>query len=422
MHSHNSFSINLNQQKAIAKKRLKAIRNGDLSVLTSVQRSHSTPEKLAFDTVKLADIQHALAREIGLPSWSKLKAHIEEQEKHRQAIADKPDSLDADLKTLHVRCGHDIQQQLLEGGFTGDFLPMIDPLCIGPTPNDEQRFVKMRAQYVVDTLLPIMGRNDTAHDVAQQEQKRIYTLLDQQFERIVLWVEHDSYDQLMVLRALTLLKGVQNQVIEIIELDQYPGTERFIGFGQLPAEAIRSCWQYRRPVTPKIISQATRCWQALVSATPMSMIALLQQHDLDGLPNMKDALTRHLQELPHATTGLSCTQNLVLTILKEQNQAIPVTKWFQLYQQREPLPFLGDVMFYALLAPMAMTDKPLIIIDDIDKDWWEQTVTISSYGQQCLEGRVKIRQHYWVGGIHNNEQHWWEWDHSHLSSLTDVSL
>ncbi len=418
MQNQNSFSINLEQQKAIAKKRLKAIRQSDASTLEQVRKYHSQPDTLSFATVQLADVQHALARELGLPSWSKLKAHVENLEFHKHAISEQKQALDHDLKTLHVRCGHDIQQRLKESGFEGQFLPMIDPLCIGPIPRDERSFLAIRAQYIASTLLPIMGQNGSVQAIAEQEQNSLNTLLSDEFERIVFWIEHDSYDQLMLLRCLTYLGNVKDKVIEIIELNHFPGTERFIGFGQLPAEAIRSCWQFRKPINAQLVAQAKRCWDAVTSDNPNSIVALLlQQHELDCLPNITTALMRHLQELPHLASGLSFTQSLALDVLSEQTHSITISKWFQLYQQREPLPFLGDVMFYALLLPLATSQPSLIAIDSLQKNWGEQQVSITQHGKYCLEGKAKFLQQYWVGGILNNSQSSWGWDHLQLSSL-----
>lgn len=417
MQSHNSFSINLNQQKSVAKKRLKAIRHNDTNAIEQVKQFHSQPETLTPESTQLADVQHALARELGSPSWSKLKAHVEELESHKLAINNQANPLDAELNTLHVRCGHDIQKQLKTCGFEGDFLPMIDPLCIGPIPSNEKGFVAIRAQYVVDTLLPVMERKDSVQEVAQFEQGNIHTLLDQQYERIVFWVEHDAYDQFMLLRGLSLLEETEGKIIEIIEFNQFPGTERFIGFGQLPAEAIRSCWQHRKPVTAKLFSQAKRCWQALQAPTPQPLVNLLEQHELDCLPNIKAVMKRHLQELPHSESGLSFTQHLALQILNEQNEPIKVKDWFQKHQQQEPLPTLGDVMFYALLLPLAQAENPLFTVDSLDKNWWEQQVNISENGRECLNGHSIFLQDYWVGGIHNQVNSGWAWNHIQISSL-----
>ncbi|EJG0028766.1 DUF1835 domain-containing protein [Vibrio alginolyticus] len=419
MNSTNSFSININQQKSIAKKRLKAIRLYDDAMLELVKRFHSKPESLAPNTIQLADVQHALARELGLSSWSKLKAHVEELEAHKLAIKQQKPPLDAKVKTLHVRCGHDIQQQLKTSGFEGTFLALIDPLCIGPIPATPQNFLAIRAQYVVETLLPVMKREDSVQDIVTLEQSNLDLLQSDVFERIVFWVEHDSYDQLMLIRALTQLENVENKVIEIIELNQFPGTERFIGFGQLPEEAIRSCWRYRKPVTAKLFSQAKRCWHAITSPTPISIVNLIQQHNLDCLPNILNVLKRHLQELPNSQTGLSLTQHLALKVLSSQNRSIPIKDWFEQYQQLEPLPYLGDVMFYALLLPLAQCQTPLITIESRERHWWEQSVLITEAGKQCLEGLIRAKQCYWVGGIKNTSQSYWSWDHLQLTTLAN---
>lgn len=263
-----------------------------------------------------------------------------------------------------------------------------------------------------------MKREDSVQDIVTLEQSNLDLLQSDVFERIVFWVEHDSYDQLMLIRALTLLENVENKVIEIIELNQFPGTERFIGFGQLPEEAIRSCWRYRKPVSAKLLSQAKQCWQAVSCSSPKAIVSLIEQHQLDCLPNMSDVLRRLLQELPHTNSGLSMTQQLALNVLSSQRSPISVTEWFKRYQQIEPLPFLGDVMFYALLLPLTQSEVPLFAIDSLEKNWWEQKVTLTEFGKACLAGQKRAKQCYWVGGMRISEHNHWRWDHQRISSLS----
>lgn len=418
MQSANSFFLTLKHQKSIAKKRLKAIRGGDLQVMKKVAKYHAKPDELNFNTIKLADVQHALARELGLPSWSKLKQHVDMLQQHRKAICDHQAPLDNDAMTLHVRCGHDIQGLLKEGGFEGDFLAMIDPLCMGPLLASKKDFIVRRAEYIHQSILPILGRTEErVSDIMDSENQNIETLHDDKYQRIVFWIEHDSYDQFMLVYALTQLSRVVDKVIEIIEINQFPGTEKFIGFGQLPAEAIRSCWQNRKLVTPKIMLNANRCWQALTYSKPSLLVALLKADSIDCLANMANALTRHLQELPHQNTGLSLTQTIALNVLSDKSEPIPVSTWFNEYQKNEPLAFLGDVMFYALLLPLAQSAKPLIQFKKPHTPWNRQLVTITERGLACLNGdRIHI-QDYWVGGIHCNKSAQWQWNHQQTNTL-----
>ncbi|MEZ9233089.1 DUF1835 domain-containing protein [Vibrio amylolyticus] len=418
MHSHNDFVINLNHQKSVAKKRLKAIRSGDLLALQAIKPFHPNPEDITTDNVQLADVQCALARELGLSSWSKLKTHTENLTSHKQAIELQATGLDSELTTLHVRCGHDIQNKLKTCGFEGEFLPLIDPLCIGPVPSDDQTFVAIRAQYVVDTLLPIMRRTDSVQDIAQSEQRSIDTLLDPKFQRIVLWVEHDAYDQFMLLRTLTLLQHNKDAIVEVIEINHFPGTDRFIGFGQLPEEAIRSCWANRKTVNAKLMSQAQHCWQALRSSNPNTLFDLVDQHTLDCLPNIAKVFMRYLQELPQTTTGLSKTQHIALSVLAKEISPITVGELFQKSQKADPIPCLGDVMFYALLLPLTQLETPILTINSNDDTWLKQEITLTPSGKACLEGQLKVSQAYWVGGHFHDDKERWVWDHKHRSTLT----
>jgi hypothetical protein len=418
MQSANSFVLNLKHLKSIAKKRLKAIRNGDQLAMEKVAEYHPTPTKINSNCIKLADVQLAVARELGLASWSKLKQHIEIMQLHRQAITDHEAPLDDDTATLHVRCGHDIQSLLKECGFEGDFLALIDPLCIGPLPASKKDFMVRRAEYVQQTILPIIGRNEEeVSNIIDSETQNMATLLSDKYQRIVFWVEHDSYDQLMLVYALTQLTGVVDKVIEIIEINQFPGTERFIGFGQLPAEAIRSCWKNRKVVTAKIILSANKCWQALTYSKPSMLIELLQTKVIDCMPNMARALKRHLQELPNHNTGLSLTQTITLQVLLEKSEPITVSSWFTEYQKNEPLPYLGDVMFYALLLPLTKSTKPLFNIENKQSAWSEQLVSITEQGASCLNGDTMYIQDYWVGGIHCKKTAQWQWNHQETKTL-----
>ena len=135
-----AFRLNLEQQKNRAKDLLRAAKAGEadaLSRLAAARRdsvAHSAPNALAA-TVKLADAQLAIAREQRFASWAKLKAHIEAMDRQRVAIDEKQPAPDGELRTLHIRCGSDIQNTLVEGGFSGDFLEHSIPYCLGPVTN-----------------------------------------------------------------------------------------------------------------------------------------------------------------------------------------------------------------------------------------------------------------------------------------------
>ena len=107
MTNHNQFSINLEQQKKTAKQRLKLIHKDDPKALAVFKKFHPHYESINKRSIQLADVQFALARELGLPSWPKLRQHVKELERQKLAIKNNEQALDSDLTTLHIRCGHE---------------------------------------------------------------------------------------------------------------------------------------------------------------------------------------------------------------------------------------------------------------------------------------------------------------------------
>ena len=102
------FRLNFEQQGKRAKDLLKAARAGEPDALA---RFKSPP--------KLAEAQYLIARELRFDNWTSLKRHIADMTHAREAMH--ASVLDRDLRTLHVRCGHDLQASLKEAGFGGDY-------------------------------------------------------------------------------------------------------------------------------------------------------------------------------------------------------------------------------------------------------------------------------------------------------------
>ena len=44
--------------------------------------------------------------------------------------------------------------------------------------------------------------------------------------------------------------------------DEFPGSQRFLGLGQLPPEALRLLWSTRKPVTPAQLALGNAAWDA----------------------------------------------------------------------------------------------------------------------------------------------------------------
>jgi hypothetical protein len=277
------FRLNLEQQRKRAKELLKGLRAGEADAGRRFRLFH--PKAAALDPTQLAKLSEAqlvIARELGLPSWPKLKAHIEAMERARERIARGEPPPDRDTATLHIRCGSDIGPVLKAAGLVGDFLEYSDPFCQGPVV-DDAGWLDRRAGFLADAYGSWTGQ--TRQQIAEKltaAEDRLHSAAAR-YHRIVLWFEHDTHDQLMLARCLAQFAETPPAQLELISPAHYPGGTRFIGLGQLPPEALRLLWSEREPVSPDSIRAGLAVWTLLRSPDPrpLSEIAAV---GIPGLP------------------------------------------------------------------------------------------------------------------------------------------
>lgn len=410
-----AFRLNLEQQRNRAKELLRAAKVADadaLSRLAKVRRDSvadesigASPAGTSLATVKLADAQFAIARELRFASWAKLKAHITSMDRQRAAIDRKHEAPDGNLKTLHIRCGSDIRQTLVEAGFAGDFLEHGIPYCLGPVTTGPDRYALM-ARFLVDTFPDAHGGLVYERELEglQRGEQRLHRTTDH-YERVVLWMEHDSWDQLVLVRLLAHYANAKRpRVLELISADEFPGSQRYIGLGQLPPEALRLLWPGRKPVTPAQLALGNDAWNALASDDPRALAGLARS-GTPPLPVLAPALHRHLRELPSVENGLSLTEHLVLQILSEGGALTLNRVWELLQTEREPLPWLGDLAFLHVVEQMHQASEPVFarLAASSGQTPFLQQFGITDVGRAVLRGerdwhtlRPPSR---WVGGV-----------------------
>jgi hypothetical protein len=412
-----AFRLNLEQQKNRAKELLRAAKAGDadaFSRLAEVRRASVSHDSQPV-TVKLADAQLALARELRFASWTKLKAHIDSMDRQRVAIDRKHPAPDSDLTTLHIRCGSDIRQTLVEAGFVGDFLEHGIPYCLGPVTKGPDRH-ELMARFIVDTFPDGHGVYQRELEGLRRGEQRLDRTADD-YERVVLWMEHDSWDQLVLARLLAHYANAgRPRVLELIAADEFPGSQRYIGLGQLPSEALRLLWLSRKPVTQAQLALGNNAWNALASDDPRPLAALARS-GTPALPIMAPALHRHLRELPSVENGLSLTEQLVLQILSERDTFTLNQVWQLLQTEREPLPWMGDLCLIHLIEQMHQASEPIFtrIPAAPGQTSFAQQLSITDTGRSVLRGerdwhalRPPSR---WVGGVRIQPgAASWRWD------------
>ncbi|MFJ4141485.1 DUF1835 domain-containing protein [Pseudomonas sp. NPDC089734] len=390
--------INLEQQRKRAKALLQHLKNGAApDGLSLISRGPS------FASPTLSDAQWLIARELGFSSWPKLKAHVDAVE----FAARHPDFEASDeARTVHWRCGNDIAHSLQLAGFKGSFQMLTDPLCMGPVQDlPAEAYRALRGQFISQAFGMAVGDTTRRLDDEYTHLKLLGSA-----DHSVLWCEADAYDQLFLIRALAGLERLPPK-LELIEVDRVPGIQRFIGIGQLAPDVLAWLWPQRRPVDEEALLLARQAWLAYCDASPVAL-AKLAHSPHDALPFLAPALLRQLQELPGVRDGLSLTERLALQVINEAG-SMPFARVFaELMGKREPLPFLGDIMFHAMLRPLIDTPHPLLIESEGHLEWPRRLLTITELGKQVLSGAAYWLEHAtherWVGGIciRSGQPHW----------------
>jgi Domain of unknown function (DUF1835) len=427
-----AFRLNLEQQKNRAKDLLRAAKAGDADALSRLAAVRSDPvARNSLDTLqataKLADAQFVIARELRFASWALLKAHIASMDRQRAAIDGKSAAPDGDLKTLHIRCGHDIQQPLVEAGFVGDFLVDAYPYGTMPLTAGPDRLELLARALITPSGKSLHGHGyeEALEDLRRLEQQ-LHASADD-YERVVIWMEHDSYDQLVLARLLAHYATAKRPpTFELIAVDEFPGSQRFIGIGQLPPEALRLLWPRRKPVTHAQLALGKEAWTALSSDDPLPLAALVRS-GTPALPIMAPALHRHLRELPSVENGLRLSEQLILRILCERG---PVRRnpLFGLLLERDPLPYNGDLRFFDLIDYMLAGSMPLLTVvrTPVDENQFRIDVAITELGRAVLRGErdwLSLRPPArWVGGVHIQPGvAAWRWDEAKRGAVLDES-
>jgi hypothetical protein len=414
-----AFRLNLEQQRKRAKELQRALRDGEAAALRRFRQYHPDGATIIDGALnnrltRLSEAQLVIARELRLPSWPKLKAHVLAMERARQDMSEPRPALDGDVRTLHIRCGSDLKSTLTEGGFAGDFLEYSNPFCQGPVV-DAPDWLTLRAIYIAETYGAWVGRNlaQITQDLMQAE--RDLCTAAQHYERVVMWFEHDSYDQLILARCLAQFSDTPPRRLELVSVDRFPGGMRFIGFGQLPPEALRLLWGQRQVVSEPQLHAGRAVWDMLRSPDPSSLAAAARG-GIPELPYLANAVRRHCQELPWTDNGMSLTERLVLELLAERPRTAGEV-FRDLMQEWEPLPWLGDIGLRGIVDVMKRASEKVFTatFDGDDRRWNRERLTITDMGRAVLAGEVDWLSlsppERWVGGVRiAAASKCWRWD------------
>jgi hypothetical protein len=326
-------------------------------------------------------------------------------------------------QTLHVTNGASAAGTLRETTLAGSVLAWDDVLHEGPlaaVPPAELR--ALRAGFLAERG---WGRRET---IARELEWRD-GVLDEAVARrrpVVLWFEHDLYDQLQLLQILAAIAatGVEEARVELLVVGEVPGRPDFRGLGELDARELEALWPRRVPLTAEVTATAQQGWAALCGADPRA-IASFARRGHPGLPYVGAALKRLLQELPAVGSGLSRSERQLLEAVA--GGADTPGAAFLECGRREQAPYAGDTWAWLRLHELGLGRRPLLQtlsgtrlplpppLGD-SAAFLATRLQLTPAGRDALAGtldRVEaLGIDRWLGGTHLRPGNVWRWDAS----------
>ena len=204
---------------------------------------------------------------------------------------------------------------------------------------------------------------------------------------LILWFEHDLFDQLALVRLLARLsrRGLP-ATLTVVSIDRHPEVPNFASLGQLAPEQLAALGPRRTTLSRDAIDEAIATWLALTAADPRALPFLLRR--VKALPFLAGAIERHLEEMPDPTSGMTRTERQLLAAIARGETGPALVCAVQSIDPRYPI---TDVVLRATLAALAPAG-------------FVEGSTVTALGRQALAGAID-RVHEagiddWRGGVH----------------------
>ena len=310
---------------------------------------------------------------------------------------------------LHVANGTSTTMTIEAARVPGAVSIWADPLHDGPVPGNlsDDELLDVRARFIAD---PHDAASLSETTAGLREWRRVIAAHDA-YRELVLWYEHDLFDQLNLVQLLAWIKEhvPPARPVSLICIDSFPGRPRFRGLGELTTSELAPLLEIRQPVTDAQYALAGRAWRAFGQPTPEPLDDLCRT-DTSALPFLGAALARFLQEYPWTSDGLSRRERRLLELSRDG--AISLASAFPKMDRGETAFYVSDTALSDTADGLSATSPQLLAVSD--GEGLRRTVTITDAGRDVLDGRqdrlALCGIDRWLGGVHLQAGNLWRWD------------
>jgi hypothetical protein len=315
---------------------------------------------------------------------------------------------------LHVANGTSTTRTIEQAGIPGFYSIWADPLHDGPVPGGltDAQLTEVRTRHLAGEFPSSL---DTVNDPRAW---RAIIEHDQAYDELVLWFEHDLFDQLNLIQLLTWLRDTRatHRRVSLICIDSYPGRPDFKGLGELTTGELAPLLATRRLVLDAQYDLAARAWDAFSQPSPESLEAL-STADTSALPFLAPALVRWLQEYPWVGDGLSLNERRLLELAADDRLTLSAAFWRM--SQGERRYHITDHAVQSLAETLSASTPALLALSpleaQVERAWFKRSIGITDAGQSVLaaqQDRVALCGiDRWLGGVHlQGRTVPWRWD------------
>ena len=233
------------------------------------------------------------------------------------------------------------------------------------------------------------------------------------YDEVILWFEHDLYDQLQLVQILYYLSKKEcllNNIFVIQESDY---------IGHQSKEILANSYTNKKKLTDEHVKSATNAWKTFVSDDPEQLNKLIGV-SIPSHPYLIQSLVRLCEEFPHANSGLSRTEWQILNLVTK-GFITPKTLFLENMKCEEAI-YLGDWSFFLYLNNLSSGEYALLKMNKVNferfdeerKSYMNQTVVLTELGQRVFNEDInwfKLAQHEkWIGGIKLSPENLWFWN------------
>jgi len=248
---------------------------------------------------------------------------------------------------LNITNGGCAVEVMHKADIPGVYLPWSDVLHDGPVPDNLslEKLSEVRAEFIVSRG---WGSPERINQLFIDRDNTLKSF--KQYDEVILWFEHDLYDQLQILQILDWFYHNSEHTVDLslICTDKY--------LGPLSPDEMKGLLKCKEVISEDQLLLSSNAWSAFRSNSPEEWCKLIET-DTSSLPFLDGAIKRLLEEYPNSKTGLSRTSHQALKIISEGEKR--PGEIFGRSQDLEDRIFLGDSSFWVILHDFLNSPPPV---------------------------------------------------------------